>query len=132
MLPIGSFARKQGDFARENRIRLEIVYRRDFSKQLLPTLTLLLLLRESISASRTRGCTHRDAKCLAFLYFFFVFIEITLTAVISIKKKKEKRKNRLWQNSTEKEKNWKTMKHPNFRERRGENSSRCDTEIDKK
>lgn len=28
--PIGSFARKQGDFARENRSRLEIVYRRDF------------------------------------------------------------------------------------------------------
>lgn len=89
MLPIGSFARKQGDFARENRIRLEIVYWWDFSKQLLPTSTLLLLLRESIFTSHADGCTHRDAKCLASFYFF-VFIEITLTAVFLIKKKKKK------------------------------------------
>lgn len=111
-LSIGSFARKQGDFARENRIRLEIVYRRDFSKQLLPTSTLLLLLRESIFASHAGGCTHRDAKYLASFYFF-VFIEITLTAVISIKKIKikeikiKKQEEIDYNRTDERVKNWK-------------------------
>lgn len=100
MLPIGSFARKQGDFARENRIRLEIVYRRDFSKQLLPTSTLLLLLRESIFASHTRGCTHRDAKCFASLLFRF-YRNNTHSCYFD---QKEKKKNWLRQNTMEERK----------------------------
>lgn len=133
-LAIGSFARKQGDFARENHIRLEIVYRRDFSEQLLPTSTLLLLLRESIFASRARGCTHRDAKCLASLYFFFVFIEISLTAVISTEKKEKRKKRKRKKNSivTEhdsRERNSKRQSTVVFE--KGKNSSQCDTKIGK-
>lgn len=116
MLPIGSFTRKQGDFARENRIRLEIVYRRDFSKQLLPTSTLLLLLRESIFAIRTCGCTHRDAKCLASL--LFRFYRNNAHSCYFDQKKKEKRKKSIVTEHDGREKNWKTMKHPSFRERR--------------